>query len=256
MDKLKQWIAFTVLGVIAVLAAGWFLLVSPKRADADTLSQQAAKQVAANSTLQTQLAVLKSQAKNLPQQQAKLAAASAKIPDNPAEPALIRALDAAATAAGVELVSISPAQPAAVSAAVAPVAPVPAPGAAAAPKVAVASPAAAAAGAGVLQSITVSINVVGSYFQLEQFFDGLENLSRATKVTGFALAPGPNPVKPAAAGAAGAAAAPVVDGKSLVTTITAQVFMAAGRPPAVAITVPGQPTKTTQVAPTTVPPTK
>ena len=252
MDKLKQWIAFTVLGVIAVLAAGWFLLVSPKRADADTLSQQAAKQVAANGTLQTQLAVLKSQAKNLPQQQAKLAAVSAKIPDNPAEPALIRALDAAATAAGVELVSISPAQPAAVTAAVAPVAPVPAPGAAAAPKVAVASPA-AAAGAGVLQSITVSINVAGSYFQLEQFFDGLENLSRATKVTGFGLAPGVNPVKPAAAGAA---AAPVGDSRSLVTTITAQVFMATGRPPAVAITVPGQPTKTTQVAPTTVTPTK
>ena len=144
MDKLKQWIAFTVLGVFAVLAAGWFLLVSPKRADADALGQQAASQVTANSTLQTQLAVLKSQAKNLPQQQAQLAKVAAKIPDNPAEPALIRALDSAATAAGVELVSISPSLP---TAAAAPAVTVPvAPGAAkAVPKV---GAPVAAAGAG------------------------------------------------------------------------------------------------------------
>ena len=241
MDKLKQWIAFTVLAVVAVLAAGWFLLVSPKRADADTLSQQAAVQVTANSTLQTQLAVLKSQAKNLPQQQAKLSAVAAKIPDNTAEPSLIRALDAAATAAGVELVSIAPAQPVAVVAPATVAAPVK--GAAGA------APQAAAASAGLLQSITVSINVVGSYFQVEQFFDGLENLSRATKVTGFSLLPGTNPVKPVGVGAK------VDDGKSLTTTITAQVFMATGRPSAVAVTAPGQPVTTTPVAPTTVTPT-
>ena len=227
MDKLKQWVVFTVLGVFAVLAVGWFLLVSPKRADAEALGAEAATQNASNSTLQTQLAVLKAQAKNLPQQQAKLAAVAAKIPDNPAEPALIRALDAAATAAGVELVSIAPSQPvASVAQPAAPVAPVAAGGV---------RP--AAAGAGVLQTITVSINVVGSYFQLEQFFDGLENLSRATKVTGFALTPGENPLKPSAA-----KARPVNDGSSLATTITAQVYLASGRPAAVAVTVPGQPT--------------
>ena len=239
MDKLKQWIAFTVLGVFAVLAAGWFLLVSPKRADADALGQQAASQVTANSTLQTQLAVLKSQAKNLPQQQAQLAKVAAKIPDNPAEPALIRALDSAATAAGVELVSISPSLP---TAAAAPAVTVPvAPGAAkAVPKV---GAPVAAAGAGSLQSISVAINVVGSYFQIEQFFNGLEHLSRATKVTGFALAPGANPVKAAAAGAT------ADDGKTLTTTITAQVFMATGRPPAVAVTVPGQTAKTPTITP-------
>lgn len=238
MDKLKQWIAFTVLGVLAVLAAGWFLLVSPKRADADALGQQAATQVTANSMLQTQLAVLKSQAKNLPQQQAQLAKVAAKIPDNPAEPALIRALDSAATAAGVELVSISPSLPAAAAAPAAATVPV-APGAAkAVPKV---GAPVAPAGAGSLQSISVAINVVGSYFQIEQFFNGLEHLSRATKVTGFSLAPGANPVKAAAAGAT------ADDGKTLTTTITAQVYMATGRPPAVAVTVPGQTAKTPTV---------
>ena len=238
MDKLKQWIAFTVLGVLAVLAAGWFLLVSPKRADADALGQQAAAQVTANSMLQTQLAVLKSQAKNLPQQQAQLAKVAAKIPDNPAEPALIRALDSAATAAGVELVSISPSLPAAAAAPAAATVPV-APGAAkAVPKV---GAPVAPAGAGSLQSISVAISVVGNYFQIEQFFNGLEHLSRATKVTGFSLAPGANPVKAAAAGAT------ADDGKTLTTTITAQVYMATGRPPAVAVTVPGQTAKTPTV---------
>lgn len=240
MDKLKQWIAFTVLGVVAVLAAGWFLLVSPKRADADALRQQAATQVAATSILETQLAVLKSQAKDLPQQQAKLAAVAAKIPDNPAQPALIRALSSAAAAAGVELISLVPSAPTAAvaSAVTAPVAPVAVPGSAAAASPAAGKlPSAAPAGAGVgaLQSIPVAINVAGSYFQIEQFLDGLENLSRAAKVTGFGLAPGPNPVKPALMAAV---AAPVDNGKTLVTTINAQVFMAPGRPPAPAVTVP------------------
>lgn len=236
MDKLKQWIAFTVLGVFAVLAAGWFLLVSPKRADADALGQQAATQVTANSMLQTQLAVLKSQAKNLPQQQAQLAKVAAKIPENPAEPALIRALDSAATAAGVELVSISPSLPAAAAAPAAVTVPV-------APGAAKAVPKAGVPVAGALQSISVAINVVGSYFQIEQFFNGLEHLSRATRVTGFSLAPGSNPVKAAAAGAT------ADDGKTLTTTITAQVYMATGRPAAVAVTVPGQSAKTPTVSP-------
>lgn len=236
MDKLKQWIAFTVLGVFAVLAAGWFLLVSPKRADADALGQQAATQVTTNSMLQTQLAVLKSQAKNLPQQQAQLAKVAAKIPENPAEPALIRALDSAATAAGVELVSISPSLPAAAAAPAAVTVPV-------APGAAKAVPKAGVPVAGALQSISVAINVVGSYFQIEQFFNGLEHLSRATRVTGFSLAPGSNPVKAAAAGAT------ADDGKTLTTTITAQVYMATGRPAAVAVTVPGQSAKTPTVSP-------
>ncbi len=239
MDKLKQWIAFTVLGVFAVLAAGWFLLVSPKRADADALRQQAAKQVADTSTLETRLAVLKSQAKDLPQQQAKLAAVAAKIPDNPAQPALIRALSSAATAAGVELISIAPSAPTAAIAATvtAPVAPVAASGspAAASPAAGKLPAATAATTVGALQSIPVAINIAGSYFQIEQFLDGLENLSRATKVTGFGLAPGPNPVKPASTGSG---AAPVDNGKTLVTTINAQVFMAPGRAPAPAVTVP------------------
>lgn len=224
MDKLKQWVALTVVGVLAVAATGWFLLISPKRSEAADVRSQAAQQVSANSALQTQIAMLKAQAKDLPKQQAKLAAVAAKIPDNPALPTLIRALTDAAERAGVELVSLSPTPPTAVAA--------PAATAAAAPAAtgAAAATAAKPTGAvGSLQSIGITLNVVGGYFQVEQFLDGVENLTRAMKVSGVSLAPGANPLKPAS-------------GTTNVTStlnaaITGTVYMATGRTSVSAATV-------------------
>jgi Tfp pilus assembly protein PilO len=227
MDKLKQYVVFTVLGCLVVLAAGWFLLVSPKRSDAAALRTSAASQVSANSQLQTQLQVLKAQAKALPKQQAKLAAVAAKIPDNPALPGLIRALTGASVSAGVELVSVTPGTPVVASTT---------PGA-------VAPAAAGTAGvAGTLTSIPLSLNVVGGYFQVEQFMANVENLSRSLRVSNLALTPGANPLKTAKAGT-------VDDGRSLAATIAAQVFMAANRPAATAVTVPGQTVASTAVNP-------
>ena len=218
MDKLKQWVVLTLVAVLVVGAGGWFLLISPKHSEAADLRLQADKQQSANSALQTQLALLKAQAKDLPKQQARLAAVAAKIPDNPALPALIRALDKAAAAAGVELVSISPAAPTAVVA-----------GGTALPVTAGAAPVAGATGGvGQLKSIAVTLSVVGGYFQVEQFLDGLESLSRAMKVTGFTLAPGSSPVKPSASS--------VDTGKSLTASISSTVYLASGRPTTVPVT--------------------
>ena len=90
MDKLKQWVALTLLGCLAIAAAGWFLLVSPKRSEAAELRAQTESQEATNAKLRNELQVLKAQAKDLPKEQAKLAAVAAKIPDNPALPGLVR----------------------------------------------------------------------------------------------------------------------------------------------------------------------
>jgi type IV pilus assembly protein PilO len=231
MEKLKQYVVFTVLGCLVVLAAGWFLLVSPKRSDAAALRVQTEGVTASNASLSTQLQVLKAQAKALPKQQAKLAAVAAKIPDNPALPAMIRALTTAATAAGVELVTVTPGPPAAFGAA---------PGSAAA----AAAPTGSAASAGVLESIPVSLSVVGGYFQVEQFVARLEALPRSMRLTNLALVPGTNPVKPAPANGV-----TVDDGRSISATITGQVFMAANRPKAAAVTVPGQAVAGTAVGP-------
>ncbi|GAC1610051.1 MAG: hypothetical protein NVS3B26_14720 [Mycobacteriales bacterium] len=239
MDKLKQYVVFAVLGCLVVLAAGWFLLVSPKRSDAAALRAQAVSQVSANTQLENQLRILKAQAKDLPKQQAKLASVAAKIPDNPALPSMIRALTTAAMSAGVELVTVTPGQPTA-----------PAAGAATLvrPGSSVGAVAPVASGsAGQLAQIPLTLNVAGGYFQVEQFVSNLENLPRSMRVTTLTLAPGSNPVKPATAGA-------VDDGKTLTTTVTGMVFMAANRPPATAVTVPGQAaagTATGPVAPIT-----
>lgn len=236
MDKLKQWVALTVLGCLGIAAAGWFLLVSPKKAEAADLQAQTASQESTNASLRTQLEVLKAQAKDLPAKQADLARVAAKIPDNPALPSLIRALTAAAASAGVELVSVTPGPPAAVAVpvAAAPVAADPA----APPADPAAAPAAPAAGAptataaGTLAGIPVAINVVGGYFEVAQFMSNLENLPRALRVTNLTLAPGTSPV------AGEGASTTVEDGSSLTSTITGSVFMAADRPAATPVVAP------------------
>ena len=235
MDKVKQYVVFTVLGCLVVLAAGWMLLVSPKRTAAAELRAEAESTRASNDQLRTQLTVLRAKAKDLPKEQAKLASVAAKIPDNPALPALIRALVTAGTAAGVELVSVTPGPPV-LALGAAPVSPG-APAAAAAPVAPAPDAAAAPAAAGSLASIPVSLNVAGSYFQVQQFLAELETLPRSMRVTGLTVNPGANPVKPAAG-------VVVEDGRAITSTITAQVFMAANRAPAAAVTVPVAPDST------------
>jgi Tfp pilus assembly protein PilO len=76
----------------------------------------------------------------------------------------------------------------------------------------------------VLTSIPLTINVVGGYFQIEQFFDKLEELARAAKVTAFTMTPSTNPLKPQAA-----ASNLAETGKVLSANVTANVYMAVGR---------------------------
>jgi Tfp pilus assembly protein PilO len=217
MDKMKQWIALTLVGALAIMAGGWFLVISPKRAHAADLRTQAAAKERANSLLQVQLSTLKAQAKDLPKQQAKLAAVAAKIPNNSAMPTLIRALNSAADDTGVELVSVAPSVATPVAGAAAPAAATTAASAASAPS-----------SVGALQSIQLSLGIVGSYFQVAEYLDRLESLQRAFRVTGFTLAPGTNPVK-------SPASQPGTDtGKLLNASITGLVFESTGATSALA----------------------
>ena len=230
MDKIKQYVALTALASLAILAGSYQLLISPKQDEATAVRAQTASMVSANAGLRTQLQVLQAQAKELPKKQADLARVAAKIPDNPALPALIRALTAASISAGVEFVSIIPGQPTAVAA---PAAGVVAPVDPAAPAAAAPAPAVPAASAtGELASIPVTLNVVGDYFEIEQFLANLENLPRALRVTNLVLAPGAQPT------AGGTVAPSTEDGRSLTSTITGTVFLAANRPAATPVVAP------------------
>lgn len=236
MEKLQQWVALTVAGSLALLAAGWFLVISPKKDEATELRTQAAAQVSANAMLETQLQVLRAQAKDLPSKQAELAQVAAKIPDNPSLPALIRALTAASTSAGIDFVSVTPGAPAAVVVA-APAAPTaPESGTAQTTPTAPAAVAPGTAGpagpAGSLATIPVALNVVGDYFDIAQFVSEVENLPRALRVMDLTLAPGVSPT------AAKDSKATPEDGRSLTTTINGTVFMAVNRPVATAVVAP------------------
>lgn len=239
MDKLKKWITLTVLGVVVIAAAGWFLLISPQREAAAVTNEQIAVQRTNNQALATELEVLKAKAEELPEKRAALDAVTAKIPTGADLPALVRALTAAAASSGVDLVSVTPGAPALA----APQAPVAAPApAAAAPAPQPATPPAATAGgapavpdaagvAGTLATIPLSIDVVGDYFGVAQFLSELEDLPRALRITNLTLAPGTSPATPDALPSS--AGSP-----SLTTTITGSVFMATGpaaaAPPVVA----------------------
>lgn len=232
MDQLKKWVTLSVALSVLVLAAGWFLAVSPKRSEAAELRVQAEQQVSANSSLETQLQVLKAQAKDLPKEQAKLAAVAAKIPADPALPSLVRALLEASERSGVELVSVAPGAPEVVAAAVP--APVEAPveGQTTPDPAAPVDPAAAPVSlAGQLANISLAINVVGDYFELQQFVAALEGLPRALRVQDLAITPGASPSDQSSTS--------TEDGRSLSAQLTGFVFMAVDRPTAMAVTVPG-----------------
>lgn len=223
MDKLKQWVALTVVGALGIMALGWFMLVSPKRSEAADLRSQTASQLSANALLQTQIEVLKAKASELPKEQATLAAIAAKIPTGPELPTLVRSLSDAAATSGVQLVSITPGTPVPVV----PVAPAAAPanGQTTPPAAPGAAPAAPGP-AGQLANVPVSVSIVGDYFEVAAFVAALETLPRAFRVNDLTLAPG---VSPTATDKDPKAA---TDGSSLTTTVNGFVFMAAGVPAA------------------------
>jgi Tfp pilus assembly protein PilO len=235
MEKMRQWTMLTALGVVGIMAAGWFLLVSPQKAHAKDLQTQATAQQASTTQVQGQVNQLKQQQKDEPAQQAKLNKIATQIPDNPELPVLIRELSAAAHKTGVSLVSLAPSQPATVAAAAAPT------------TTSAATPAA-------LAQIPLTVQVTGSYFNIESFFRSVEHLDRSMLVTGFTLTPGaagPSTNTTTGATSGGAVgAAP----NALTAQVSAVVFESpsVAAPPA-ATTAVQTPTTTTPATSTTAP---
>lgn len=221
MSKLQQWVALGVVAVLAVLSAGWFLLVGPTRSEAAALREQAVQQDLTNARVRTQLQVLQAQADALPEQRARLAVATERIPDAPRLPALVRALGAAAEESDVELVSIVPGLPEPVTA-TSTGTPTTTPTGTTAEAAPEATRPVPAGGVGTLHALPVTLNVVGGYFQIERYLDALEDLPRAWRVSGLTVAPGADPV------AAVTDAASAGDGRSLAAVITGSVYLAAG----------------------------
>ncbi|BEP16046.1 hypothetical protein acdb102_43570 [Acidothermaceae bacterium B102] len=224
MDKTKQTLAIALVAVLVVLAGGWFLLVSPQRANVSTLNNERTAQDSTNAGLQQKIQALKAELVELPAAKAQLEAVARRLPPDLAEVSLIQSLTKAAAQANVDLQIITPGAPAA--AAVAPVqtlAPTAtattttsaAAGAAAAPV------AAAPVSAGTLYAVPLGLTVSGDYFDIEMFVHNLEGMQRALLVSNITIAKGASAVTPGAAAATNTASTGTSTAKSGTTTKSA-----------------------------------
>jgi Tfp pilus assembly protein PilO len=170
MTQTRKWTAVTAAVAVLVLVAGWFLLVRPQHSKADTLKAQAAAQQQANQVLQTQIASLRAEQKNLPQEQKVLQKLASQLPDTDAEPALIRQLSTVADGSGVDLSSVTPGQAAAVSS--------------------TGSTTLGSTSTAGLMQIPLSMTISGAYANIESFFQSLEKMPRSVLVTGVSLSYG------------------------------------------------------------------
>lgn len=155
MTQTTRWSAGTAVVVALLLAAGWFLLISPQRSDAAKLEAQTATTQTANAALQVQIQTLKAQQKQLPKMQAQLAEVRSQLPPTPALPSLIRSLSDAAKAAGVHMDSLAPANP--------------------------------VINGGQLSGQDVTIKVSGGYFEIQRFVNNLERMNRVILVSGLGI---------------------------------------------------------------------
>jgi Tfp pilus assembly protein PilO len=138
------------IGVLLVLVAAIMLLVRPTRQA--TADARAARDAASSDSqaLRDQIKALEALKPKEAELRAKAGLAKAEFPATPALPALVDALQHAASLSGVELGTVAPSTP----------------------KASTASP--------LLAEITTNVNVSGGYFEIQDFLVRLENLVKGT----------------------------------------------------------------------------
>ena len=138
------------IGVLLVLVAATLLLIRPTRqATADAHAARDAA-ISDSQALRDQIKALEALKPKEAELRAKAGLAKAEFPATPALPALVDALQDAASLSGVELGTVAPSTP----------------------KASTASP--------LLAEITTNVNVSGGYFEIQDFLVRLENLVKGT----------------------------------------------------------------------------
>ena len=248
MSETRRWVAFTAAAAIAVLAAGWFLLVAPQRSKVSELKTQDQAAQQSNAALVARLAQLKTQATDLPAVNARIAQLDQRIPDSPREPALIRSLTVAAKNAGVTLQSIVPQPMVPYEAPVSTGAVVPAPVATSPATDATPATTAPVTAAPSLQVIPISLTVSGDYTGAKLFVAGLEKLQRSFLVTNFDLTSANDTAAGEVSGGASTGAASNGD---ISLNLTGNVFVASAAAPAASAPVVAAPAATATPDPST-----
>ncbi|HET9657924.1 MAG TPA: type 4a pilus biogenesis protein PilO [Kineosporiaceae bacterium] len=106
--RTARWSAGAAGLCVLLLAVAWFLLVSPRRAQAADLADQNASAQQANAKLQLQIEGLKAQSAQLPTFRAQLATLLRQLPATADMPTLVRDLNSFASESGVQLDTLTP----------------------------------------------------------------------------------------------------------------------------------------------------
>ena len=165
MTETRKWTLGAALLAVAILVAGWFLLISPQRAEVADLETQTAAQENTNSSLETELAVLKEENKDLPEKQAELAELRTAIPEAPDLPSYIREMQDLGRQSGVTFTALTPTTPVELGG----------------------GGSEGALTPGQLAAINVDMLITGSYFEITKFMNELETSPRYTLVSGYTI---------------------------------------------------------------------
>ena len=165
MTETRKWTLGAALLAVAILVAGWFLLISPQRAEVADLETQTVAQENTNSSLETELAVLKEENKDLPEKQAELAELRTAIPEAPDLPSYIREMQDLGRQSGVTFTALTPTTPVELGG----------------------GGSEGALTPGQLAAINVDMLITGSYFEITKFMNELETSPRYTLVSGYTI---------------------------------------------------------------------
>lgn len=188
----RKWILMTAIVSVLVVVAGWFLVISPARAQASQLREQADTQATANQQLQISIAQLRREAQELQAQQKRLKEMEGRIPEKVQLSAVVRQIATTVRGTGAQVTSFTPTQPQPLTTKT----PASAPSASEAqpdtPDGAATSTTSgqtrqAAASATTLFMVPLSLTVQGNFGQLQKILKGFEAYQRVFLVTASSI---------------------------------------------------------------------
>ena len=103
----RLWLLGGVVVMILLAAGSWFLLISPKNAEADDVRSQAADSAAQLITLKHQVAALKAESAKMASYKAQLKTNQQALPSTSGVPDFLRQLQDSGTAVNVEIGNLS-----------------------------------------------------------------------------------------------------------------------------------------------------
>lgn len=151
--------ALAAVAAVAIIAIFFLFLLSPKLKDISEVRDQIEQEQDEGQTLRNRLRQLQQAQRDEPTTRARLAVFDRLLPATPDLPSLIRQLQTASTASGVDLRSIAPSPPTALT------------------------------GRAGVQVVSCTVQVIGGFFRLQSFLTRLEELQRVVEVTSIAISP-------------------------------------------------------------------